>query len=79
MPRKMAGELMLVGVIVGVKFTALITTKHVEVAYFAYPVFGVSLEIRGTTQSKSGKLLTTVQPTVIQRISLKKRSKHARI
>jgi hypothetical protein len=65
MPRKMGGELMLAEVTVGVKFIALIMTKHVEVEYFAYPVFGVLLEIQGITQSKLGKLLTTVQPTSI--------------
>jgi hypothetical protein len=56
----MGGELMLVEAIVGAKFTALIMTKLVGVAYSAYPVFGVLLEIRGTTRNKLGKLLTTV-------------------
>ncbi len=56
---------MLVEVIVGAKFTALIMTKRAEVAYFAYPVFGVLLEIRETMRNKLGKLLTTVQPTAI--------------
>jgi hypothetical protein len=57
----MGGGLMLVEVIAGVKFTALITIRNVEVEYFAYLVFGVLLEIQGITQSKLGKLSITVR------------------
>jgi hypothetical protein len=61
MPKKMGGGLMLAEVIVGVKFTALITTKNVEVAYFVYLVSGVLLEIQGITPSKLGKLSITAR------------------